>query len=206
MTPRPQIPVAADSLPAATASPVELAPPVAPGGSRPAQSLLKAAERAGPTTSGTTAAASWDAPEAAVVPGTQARTFTLELPPGTPIISGNNRLDRYAKNRRIKDLQRLIRAKVRGRAQITVPVYITVEYASPPRLMRLRHPFASECILDHDNLWPTYKACCDGLVRAGLLAGDTKRYVGPGRVALADETHPRGLLRVTISEVTGGVT
>ena len=134
-------------------------------------------------------------------PGDGMRTFTLELPPGTPIISGNNRMNRYERNRRTKNLHEHIKTAVRGIAPIAVPVDITVEYASPPRLVRLRHPFASECILDHDNLWPTYKACADGLVRAGLLAGDTKRYVRPGGARLADETHPRGLLRVTITEV-----
>jgi hypothetical protein len=139
--------------------------------------------------------------EAACPSGNQPRTFVIELPEGTPIVTGNTRMHYHAKNRVIRNLHEVMRSLVRGRAQITVPVHITVEYASPPRLRAKRHPLASECILDHDNLWPTYKACADGLVRAGLLAGDTKRYVGPGNVVLADETHPRGLVRVTISEV-----
>ena len=125
----------------------------------------------------------------------------IELPEGTPIITGNNRLHCHAKNRITKNLYQVIAGLALRWQPIAVPVHITVGYASPPRLRAKRHPLASECILDHDNLWPTYKACADGLVRAGVFAGDTKRYVGPGNVELADETHPRGLLRVHITEV-----
>jgi hypothetical protein len=137
-------------------------------------------------------------------PAGTARTWTIELPPGTPIISGNNRLDRYAKNRRTQELKDKAGAIARCRVQIP-PLRradITVTYLSPPRLRRLRHPLASDAISDSDNLAPTGKALVDGIVACGIFPSDSKRYVRRVTYELAEETHPRGLLRVHITEVT----
>lgn len=137
--------------------------------------------------------------------GTGLRTWTLTLPEGTPIISGNNRLHYHAKNRLTKDLHAKVADAVRRQmprgVHVAGPVDITVEYASPPRLKRLRHPLASDCISDSDNIAPTGKACADGIVKAGLFPSDSKKYVRRVTYILAEETHPRGLVRIHISEV-----
>ena len=128
------------------------------------------------------------------------RTFTIEMPPGTALISANNRLDRYSRN----DLTQDIKAKVAAIARGIPPLGrsdVTVEYLSPPRLKRDRHPFASGVITDADNMAPTGKALVDGLVKCGVFPTDTKRCVRQVTYRLAGETHPRGLLRVTITEV-----
>ena len=134
------------------------------------------------------------------------RTWTLTLPEGTTIISGNNRLDRWTKNRLIKDLHAKVADAAKrqmGRPVPPVgPVEITVEYVSPPRSKAKRHPFASDCILDSDNIAPTGKALVDGLVKvAKIWPSDSKKYVRKTSYILAPETHPRGLIRIHIMEV-----
>jgi hypothetical protein len=131
------------------------------------------------------------------------RSWVIEMEPGTPILSANNRMDRYARNRRTQDLRDRIGALVACRYKLPRigKADITVEYFPPPRLKRLRHPFASECISDSDNLAPTGKALVDGIVACGIFPSDSKRYVRSVRLMVNEETHPRGFLRVTITEV-----
>jgi hypothetical protein len=181
-----------------TRSVAAASPPFPRRGGKPAASSLSPdGGAAGPMTPG----GEVDGPRLAAGP----RTWTLTLPEGTTIISGNNRLDRWTKNRLIKDLHALVADAVKrqmGRPVPPVgPVEITTEYASPPRLKRMRHPFASACILDNDNIAPTGKACADGIVKAGIWPSDSKKYVRKTSYILAPETHPRGLLRVHIAEV-----
>ena len=124
------------------------------------------------------------------------------MEPGTPIISANHRLNRYALNRQVQDLKDRIGGLIacRHRLPRITAADIVVEYVSPPRLRHLRHPLASDCILDADNIAPTGKALVDGIRACGILPADSKRYVRSVRYILADETHPRGLLRVHITE------
>jgi hypothetical protein len=130
------------------------------------------------------------------------RSWVIEMEPGTPIISANHRMNRYALNAQVQDLKDRIGKFIAYRDKVP-PIGradIVVEYISPPRRRKDRHPFASDCITDNDNLAPTAKALVDGIAAAGVVPADTKRYV-TSRCVLADETHPRGLLRVTITEV-----
>jgi crossover junction endodeoxyribonuclease RusA len=130
-----------------------------------------------------------------------ARTWTLELPPGTPILSANHRMHRYAAARRIKELNaaailltRVAKLPVIGRATVLVL------YLPPPRLKRDRHPLASDRIEDSENLAPTSKAVVDGLVRGGVFASDSRKYVPRVAYEVLAETHPRGLVRIVITE------
>lgn len=139
--------------------------------------------------------------ESAAGPGDQPRSWVIDLTPGTPILSANSRLHRYARNRRTQDLKEQIRLLALNAGIPRLErADIEVLYFSPPRLVRQRHPLASDCITDHDNLAPTAKALVDGVVKAGVLRADTKRYVRSW-CGLAEQTHDRGLVRVTITEV-----
>ena len=135
---------------------------------------------------------------------TSARTWTLEFPAGMAILTANHRMHRYAAARRIRELNdaaiKLARVKKLppiGRADIVV------EYLPPPRLRKDRHPLASDRIEDSENLQPTAKALVDGLVRAGVFRNDSRRYVRRVPCEVLEQTHPRGLVRVRITEVTG---
>jgi hypothetical protein len=140
------------------------------------------------------------------LPATTPRTWTITLEPGTPILSANARADRYTRNRVTQDLKDKIAAIAACRLKLPAEhigrADITVRYASPPRLRRLRHPLASDCVTDPDNVAPAGKALVDGLVKCGIWPGDSKKWIRKVTYELAPETHPRGLLTVTITEVT----
>jgi hypothetical protein len=132
------------------------------------------------------------------------RSWTVELPPGTPIITGNNRLHWAERNKRVKNIHEVV-AQLAAAARLPLigcPVTVVVEYATPPRLRAKQHPFASQAITDDDGIAPTGKAMLDALVRCGVLNGDTHKWVRGVRNQLADHTHPRGVVRITITEVT----
>jgi hypothetical protein len=128
--------------------------------------------------------------------------WTLELPAGTPILTANHRMHRYAANGRTQVLKTAaaLLARQQGMPRLG-PVDITVEYASPPVRKADRHPLASDVIKDAENIAPTSKALVDGLVMAGVLRSDTKNWVRSVRYQIAGEPHPRGQVRITLAEV-----
>lgn len=83
----------------------------------------------------------------------------------SPPLTENQRLNRWEKARRVKDT-RLVTAlwgrRIRGAERVEVTLTWFVADA------RKR---------DEDNVVPTLKALCDGLVDAGVVADDTRRYM-----------------------------
>jgi crossover junction endodeoxyribonuclease RusA len=135
-------------------------------------------------------------------PGIQPRTWTIELEPGTPILTANHRKHRYAAGARTKQLRAVAYQLANAmRLPVIEQAEILVQYNPPPRLKRDRHPLASERIEDSENLQPTAKALVDGIVQAGVLASDSRRYVRHVVCEMLPETHPRGLVTVHITEV-----
>ena len=133
------------------------------------------------------------------------RTWVIELPPGTEIRTANDRGNVYALNavtQALKTLMVDLVTKIHKLPRIE-RAYIVVEYQPPPKRKQDRHPLASKRIEDQDNLAPTAKALVDGLVKAGVLPGDSRKRVR-SELRLLAETHPRGLVRVRITEVTDG--
>lgn len=133
------------------------------------------------------------------------RTYILELPAGTPILTGNHRKNPYARNRRVKelkaviaDLQMVRRIPPLGLADVLV------EYESPPRRVKDRHPYHSDAVLDSDAVGPTAKALVDGMVEAGIWKSDQRNRIRRVICELSAVKHPRGLVRITITEVVEG--
>ena len=137
------------------------------------------------------------------VPGSQPRSWTIELPPGTPILTANDRLNRYAAQREINRLKGVaIQVARRARLPAISRAAVLLTYAPPPRLVRYRHPLASQRIEDSENLQPTAKALVDGLVKAGVFpAGDSRKHVAWVNCVLLPEVHLRGLLTLIITEI-----
>ena len=139
----------------------------------------------------------------APVGGEGARTWVIELPPGIPVVTANNRMNRYERNRRVQGLKDAV--TILARAQ-HIPVLYRIdflcEYLSPPRLKRDRAWGASDAITDSDGIAPTGKACLDGLAAAEVVAVDSAKYVRRSTCVLAEERHLRGLVRLHITEVS----
>jgi hypothetical protein len=136
---------------------------------------------------------------------TAARTWTLELPAGTEILTANNRLNRYAVNSINKALRKLVAdLALAEKLPVIGPAYVLVEYLPPPRRRKDRHPFASARVEDHDALYPTGKALVDGLAAYGTFGGaDSKKRVLGSDCRVLPQTHPRGLVRIHLTEVAG---
>ena len=135
-------------------------------------------------------------------PGHQPRSWTIELPAGTPILTANHRMHRMAAGARTKALRGVAFQLARAaRLPELERAEILVRYLPPPRLKRDRHPLASERIEDSENLQPTAKALVDGIVQAGVLPSDSRKYVRHVICEVLPGTHPRGQVTVTITEV-----
>jgi Holliday junction resolvase RusA-like endonuclease len=138
-------------------------------------------------------------------PVSGSRQWVIEIPPGTPIVGGNSRQDRWSRNARVQRLKEAAAVlAMKQRIQPLGQCDITVAYESPPRAKAKRHPLASDCITDSDNVAPTAKALVDGLVQAGLWASDGRKRVRKVTCELSAQVHPRGQLRITITELAGG--
>ena len=135
---------------------------------------------------------------------TTARQWVLELPPGTPFLTGNHREHWSARQRMSVTLHGVVKhLVVKHKVPRIEAARIRVEYLPPPRLRKDRHPLAGPRIEDNDALWPASKALVDGLVKAGVLIGDSRKRV-ESSTRLLPGTHPQGVLRIVITEVTDG--
>lgn len=133
------------------------------------------------------------------------RQWVIDIPPGTTIIPTNHRLNPYLRNRLNKGLHEVIAdLMLVHRLPRLELADITLTYNPPPRLKRLRHPMASARIDDSDGLYLTAKALVDGLTKAGVFASDTIKHIPRAPACqVLPETHPRGHLILTVTEVAG---
>ncbi|MFF4412147.1 hypothetical protein ACFYY8_06410 [Streptosporangium sp. NPDC001559] len=123
-------------------------------------------------------------------PAAGARTWTITLPAGLPLLNANNRLHHAPKAR----LTAAIRAAGKQ----------ATEAAGVPKLARahvfgILHP-ATRGRRDPANWYPSFKAAIDGLVDAGVLVDDDDTHlVGPD-MRLGDVVRG-GQLRLLVIEL-----
>ena len=121
----------------------------------------------------------------------QQRAWTLEFPPGLPLLSLNGRLHWSERSRRNAAWKKAAWALA---AAAHVPplgrVTIAAEYQPPDRRRR-----------DADNVMLAVKSCIDGIVATGALAGDDSRFVA-GVSCRIGERYPKGRLVLVITELT----
>lgn len=96
--------------------------------------------------------------------------WTVPIPPGTPLLNANQRIhwrQRAARTRVLRDAA-LVLARA-ARMPRLERAYVIAEYRPPDRRRR-----------DVANLYPSFKACIDGIVSAGVLPDDSDTYLtGP---------------------------
>lgn len=122
-----------------------------------------------------------------------ARTWTVALPVGFPLLNANQRQHWRTKAKITRNIRiaamfcaKNVRVPALARAQIVA------EYRPPNRRRR-----------DVHNLYPSAKAAVDGLVDAGVLPDDSDAYlVGPDMRLGEVEPGGRLLLHITELEVT----
>lgn len=127
------------------------------------------------------------------------REFTIELPPGLPLLSLNDRKHWAARNaatRRLKEAAWAMALKARSSPEFVARpmdrAVITVEYQPPDRRRR-----------DPDNLAPAGKALIDGLVAAKVLPDDDGKHVAAVRYVIGPlyPLHPRGRVILHVREI-----
>lgn len=120
---------------------------------------------------------------------TDPRSWRVELPAGLELLNANHRGSWHRKARVTRNLRetaawaaRIAKVPRFGRA------HILAEYCPPDRRRR-----------DPANLYPSVKACIDGLVDAGVLADDDAEHLDGPDMRLGPVV-PRGRLVFTITE------
>ena len=130
------------------------------------------------------------------------RTWVIELPAGTVLLTSNHRLHRMKANAITQDLKNTAATLAR---QQRIPrlgkATIVVSYLPPPRVRARRHPLASARVEDPDSLTPTGKALIDGITQAQVWPADTRKHVLGVLHRLEPGSCPRGRLRMYITEV-----
>ena len=124
--------------------------------------------------------------------GPEPRTWTIEMPAGMDLLNANDRDGHWARRQRITTGLRQI-AGWTARAQNIPPLqraHILAVYEPPDRRKR-----------DAGNLYPSFKACIDGIVTdAGVLPDDDSTHLDGPDMRIG-EKFPRGRLVLHITEV-----
>lgn len=191
MTSHPKI--GAATPPRGAALPGELAPVGLPGNSPVPSHEVPHRGGTGPLAPGAVTAG-----EGRPAPG-DLRSWRIVIPPGTQLLTLNQRLHYIAQAQRVKTLRETAGWLARTqRIPRLEAAWIVCEYIAPDRRRR-----------DPGNWMPTAKACVDGLVDAGVLADDDWTHVrGPDMRLSVPGKLPRhgrtGCFTVCIFELDAG--
>jgi hypothetical protein len=131
--------------------------------------------------------------------------WTVDMPPGTQFLSMNHGKGHWVVRDAHDVYQGVARRLIRARR---IPqlrrAHIELAYTNPPQRRKNRHPMAGPRIEDDDNLGLVLKWSIDAVVQEKVLANDSRKYATSHCGLVADTTHPQGLLRLMITEVTDG--
>lgn len=112
-------------------------------------------------------------------------TTTITIPAPCAWLNSNDRRHRMAEAKLVKEWREAGREASAGLAPITERVHIlaTIHKARNGRW-------------DPNNLWPSVKACVDGVVESGLLKDDDWRHVLGPDMRMGAKGEPRIVLEV----------
>lgn len=126
-------------------------------------------------------------------------TYTIELPWERPPLTANRRLhwgEQAKLTKRIRtELAWRVKAAINS-GKLTPAQRVRVQLRYIPKTNRNR---------DTDNLWPTLKPICDGIVDAGLVHDDTPEYMDkPQPIIEPTQKRYRNRVRVDITVLNQG--
>ena len=119
------------------------------------------------------------------------RTWILTLPAGMELLNSNDRDGHWARRKRVTKALREAAGWLARDRQIPPlqRAHILAVYEPPDRRRR-----------DPGNLYPSFKACIDGIVDAGILPNDDAKHLDGPDPRLGG-IHPRGRLVLHITEL-----
>lgn len=124
--------------------------------------------------------------------GAGPRTWTLEFPPGLPLLSLNGRLHWSERNRRNAEWKKAAWAlAVAAKIPPLDRIAVVGEYQPPDRRKR-----------DEDNLVLTLKSAIDGIASTGCVPNDSSDHVRYDGCRIG-ERYPKGRLVITVTELRG---
>jgi crossover junction endodeoxyribonuclease RusA len=122
-------------------------------------------------------------PSTAALDSPHTRTYRLSLPWRRPPLSENQRLNWQAKARITKEVRRTV-GWLATAASIPAAYHCEVILYWAPGDRRKR---------DVENPTPTLKACCDGLVDAGVVEDDTPAWMTKRMPVILPPPEPSGM-------------
>ena len=124
-------------------------------------------------------------------PAQPPRTWVIELPSGLELLNANDRDGHWARRKRVTEALRAAAGWLARKQQVPPMrrAHVLAVYEPPDRRRR-----------DPANLYPSVKACVDGLVDAGVLPDDDATHLDGPDMRLGP-THPRGRIVLHITEV-----
>lgn len=134
-----------------------------------------------------------DTPGAGEAADAKARTWVIEMPAGMELLNSNHRGHWRRLSRLTKDLRETAGWAARvARVPPLQRAHILAVYLPPDRRRR-----------DPSNLYPSFKACIDGLVDARVLPDDDAKHLDGPDMRLGPVA-PLGRLVLTITELPAG--
>ena len=114
----------------------------------------------------------------------------LTFPWGIPPLNANQRLHWAEKARRTRDI-RLITSLQAHRLPAARHVRVQLTWVVTDRRRR-----------DSDNIYPTFKAMCDGLVDAGIVPDDTPEFMDKRAPVIRYEPGGVARMELTVEEAS----
>jgi hypothetical protein len=122
---------------------------------------------------------------------TEPRVYTIELPAGMQLINANDRFHWRTKAHRTQNLRQITAILARNAGIPRLERVHIVGWYHPPNTRRR----------DAANWYPTFKACVDGCVDAGVIDDDDTAHV-TGPDMRIGHTVKRGQIVLEIRELT----
>jgi crossover junction endodeoxyribonuclease RusA len=122
------------------------------------------------------------------------RKLVIELPPDLPLLNANDRIHYRERSKRVEKLRSEAYKAAKFSGVMTFSrVKVRCIFRAPDNRRR-----------DSANIYPSFKACLDGIVDAGVLKDDNDKYVTEFTIMRGENLSKRSQLILEIIEVDDG--